>query len=64
MKGYIPIKGVKFALPENGRVLVFIENGKMSSAELLRPDQQVASLAVLLELAGQAGYRVTKPELD
>lgn len=46
----------------NGRVLVDVERGHITSYMPLRDDQHVASLETLLELLAMAGYLVTKPE--
>ncbi|MEG3135504.1 hypothetical protein SC206_18255 [Rouxiella sp. T17] len=64
MKAFKPIKGVNFALPKNGRVLLIFKNGQIVGGEILRQDEHIASLMSLLELAEQAGYTITASELD
>lgn len=51
------------ALPDfTGRIIVNLEDGKLKCWYQPRPDELTASLAVFLEIAQKAGWKVTPPE--
>lgn len=64
MINHLIINGVKFTLPESGRVLLQMTSGDIADAEILRDDQHVQSLQAFLEIAEFAGYKVIPPEND
>ncbi|WP_234300415.1 hypothetical protein [Rahnella aceris] len=64
MINHLIINGVKFTLPESGRVLLQMTGGEIADAEILRDNQHVQSLQAFLEIAEFAGYKVIPPEND
>lgn len=61
---HLIINGVKFTLPESGRVLIQMTGDEIASAEILRADQHIANLQAFLEIAECAGYTIIPPEFD
>lgn len=49
-------------LPNNGAVLITCEGGKIKQARNVNPDEHVASLNALFELAKLSGYTIIKPD--
>lgn len=49
-------------LPDDGDVLLRCKRGKVSKLRDIRPDEHVASLNSLFELAKLSGYTIIKPD--
>ncbi|MFH8134189.1 hypothetical protein ABU178_08380 [Pantoea osteomyelitidis] len=49
-------------MPEEGRLVVTMKNGKYYSSRKLNDNEYIASLNVFLELAQAAGYKVVCPD--
>ncbi|NMP26873.1 hypothetical protein GW590_08350 [Rahnella sp. SAP-1] len=64
MENPLIINDMPFILPKNGRILLSITDGEVSSAEILRDDMHIVTLAALLEIAERAGYKIIAPEID
>lgn len=54
------IEELEDGLPRNGRVVVTCTDGRISSYEIVRDEQYIASFETLIELLCAAGYAVTK----
>ncbi|AUV39963.1 hypothetical protein ACVB2U_002748 [Klebsiella pneumoniae] len=49
-------------LPDDGDVLITCENGKIKKTRKVHPDEHVATLNALFELAKLTGYTIIKPD--
>lgn len=49
-------------LPDNGRVLVTLKNGKVSTIRIAHEDEHLASLKSLFELAELSGFSVVEKD--
>ena len=49
-------------LPDNGRVLVTLRNGKVSAIRLAHEDEHLASLKSLFELAKLSGFSIVEKD--
>lgn len=49
-------------LPDNGRVLVTLRNGKISSLRIAHDDEHLASLKSLFELAELSGFTIVEKD--
>ncbi|HDR2660247.1 MULTISPECIES: hypothetical protein [Enterobacter cloacae complex] len=49
-------------LPDNGRVLVTLRNGKISALRIAHDDEHLASLKSLFELAELSGFTIVEKD--
>lgn len=49
-------------LPDNGRVLVTLRNGKVSAIRMVHDDEHIASLKSLFELAELSGFTIVEKD--
>ncbi len=49
-------------LPDNGRVLVTLRNGKISALRIAHDDEHLASLKSLFELAELSGFSIVEKD--
>ncbi|QLT12244.1 hypothetical protein HV299_10990 [Klebsiella grimontii] len=49
-------------LPDNGTLLVTLENGEIKGIRNVHDDEHVATLNALFELAKLTGYTIIKPD--
>ncbi|WP_447313236.1 hypothetical protein [Klebsiella pneumoniae] len=55
-------KDVGDLLPDDGDVLISCKKGKVTKTRKVYPDEHVATINALLELAKLSGYTIIKPD--
>lgn len=58
----IDISDVFYDLPDTGRVVLTCDNGTITSARVVKENEHIASLNVLIDLEKSAGYSVVRPD--